>query len=120
MISVPMSKLRQSAALTTPNGSPQPDGDGNFTQAMKALDPTPWRCAIAPASAKKDQSTVAGTVLAQSTHVLTGRFHSGITTRTVATWVDYAGTTHTANVLGVEDTDGAGVETVVYVCEIVP
>ncbi len=120
MISTSIGKMRQSAALTTPNGSPVPDGDGNFTQAMKALDPTPWRCAIAPAVATKDQSKVAGTVLSQSTHILTGRFHSGITTKTVATWVDYAGTTHTANVLGVEDTEGAGVETVAYVCEIVP
>ncbi len=120
MINTNIGSLRQSANLTTPDGDPQPDGDGNFTQAYRALDPPVWRCAIERAASKSALSHFSGTVLSQASHVLRGRFHSGITTKTVVSWTDYAGTVHTANVLDVDDSEGAGVESVVLVSEIVP
>jgi len=93
------------------------DGDGGFAQSLVALDPEEWRCAIEIASASSELRHFNGTVIAQATHVLRGRFHSGITTDTRAQWTDRAGQIRTANVIGVVDVEGAGVETIVAAVE---
>ncbi len=95
------------------------DSDGGFTQSLVALDPAEWRCAIEIASASSELRHFNGTVIAQATHVLRGRFHSGITTDTRMVWTDRAGQTRTANVIGVVDVEGAGVETIVAVVEVI-
>jgi len=112
--------FRQVAALTNP-GAPVPDGDGSFTYPnAAALDPAEWRCAIEKASVRASERAFAATVIAQASHILRGRFHLGITTQTQVVWIDRVGVTHIANVLDVDDTEGAGVETVVLVSEVKP
>ncbi len=63
-------------------GDPVPDPDGGFTEGWLPLDPTVWACSIAPATARDLESIGAGSVLAQATHIVKGRYHPGITTQT--------------------------------------
>jgi head-tail adaptor len=117
-VTINIGALRQVVTLSNP-ATATADNDGGFTQTpYVALDPAEWRCAIQPASVRTAERSFAGTVIAQATHILNGRFHSGITTQTRMVWVDRAGETHTANVLDVDDTEGAGVETIALVCEV--
>jgi head-tail adaptor len=118
-VRVPMGALRQVGTLSSP-GTPVADGDGGFTQTYSSLDPAEWRFAIERATVRSVERQFAGTLIAKASYILTGRFHSGITTETRIVWVDRAGVTHTANVLAVDDTEGAGVQTVVLVSEVVP
>jgi len=115
---VDIGTLRQSATLWTP-GTPVSDGDGGFTTPYTLLDPSAWRCAIAPATASVAQRHFAATVIAQASYLLTGRFHSGIRPGTRIIWVDRADVTHTGDVVGVEDVEGAGVVTMALVSEVV-
>lgn len=109
---------RQTATLSEAS-TPVPDGDGGYTQSYVALDPATWRCAIEKASVASAERTFGSTVIAQATHILRGRFHSGITTNTRIQWTDRAGDVHIANVIDVDDPEGAGVETVVAAAEVV-
>ena len=115
-VNVNTGTYRQVVNLTAP-GATSPDGDGGYVQTFPSLSPSQWRCAIEKASVSSAERHFAGTVIAQGTHIMTGRFHAGITTETRLSWVDRAGTTHTANVIDVEDPEGAGVVTVVLAVE---
>lgn len=118
-VNVKIGTYRQVAALSAPSGAPTPDGDGGFTYTYADLSPAEWRCAIERASVASAERSFAATVISQATHVFTGRFHSGITTKTRLIWVDRAGATHTANALDVVDVEGAGVLTMVAASEVV-
>lgn len=118
-VTLVLGELRQSGTLSNP-GQASTDGDGGYTQTYTPLSPADWRFAIEKATVRSAERHFAATVIAHATHILTGRFHSGITTKTRVVWVDYAGATHTANVLDVDDTEGLGVETVALVAEVVP
>lgn len=118
-VTIAIGELRQVVTLSNPT-TVSPDGDGGYVQAYTPLDPATWRCAIEKASTQAAERFFAGSVIAQSSYILTGRFHAGITTQTRMVWVDRAGVTHTANVLDVVDTEGAGVELKALVSEIVP
>lgn len=126
-VTLVLGSLRQVATLSAPTVATSPpgpgvtaDGDGGFTEDYQPLDPPTWRCAIEKASARASERRFAGTVTAHATHILTGRFHAGITTQTRVAWTDRAGTEHIANVLDVDDSEGAGVESVVLVSEVAP
>lgn len=108
---------RQVVTLSAP-GTPAADGDGGYTQAYTLLSPPEWRCAIEKATVSNGERHFASTVIAQATHIFTGRFHAGISTQTRMVWVDRAGDTHTANVIDVEDPEGAGVLTVAAATEV--
>jgi head-tail adaptor len=58
-----------------------PDGDGGYTQTP-IVSPDPWWVGIEPATARMrgTEQIVAGTVFAQATHVLRGRYRTDITT----------------------------------------
>lgn len=118
-VTLVIGELRTVCTLSTP-GATVPDGDGGFTQASVALDPPIWRCAIEKASARASEKKFAATVTAHATYIMSGRYHPGITTQTIVTWTDRGGSVHVANVLDVDDTEGAGVETVIAVSEIAP
>jgi head-tail joining protein len=117
-VTVVIGDLRQVAQLWTPAAA-VPDGDGGYTQTYAPLDPAEWRCAIEVASVRAAERHFAATVTAHASYILSGRYHPGITTQTRIVWVDRSGETHTANVLDVDDTEGAGVETVALVSEVV-
>lgn len=117
-VTIVIGELRQVATVSNPTSTP--DGDGGYTETWAALDPAVWRCAIEKASVKAAERHFSSTVIAHGSYILTGRFHAGITAKTRVQWTDRSGTVHTANVLDIEDTEGAGVETVLLVMEIVP
>ncbi len=121
VIGVVIGDLRQVATLANP-GAPVPDGDGSFTRPYVPLTPAVWRCAVEKATVRSAERHFAATVIAHATHIFSGRFHPGINAQapTQIVWTDRAGVTHTGNVLDVDDTEGAGVETVALVSEIVP
>lgn len=89
------------------------DGDGAYTQAFVALEPATWRCAIAPATARNLERLVAGTVIATATHLLTGRYHSGITTKTKVTFKS-----RSFSVVGVVNREERNIETVAICVEV--
>lgn len=118
-VTLDLGRLRVEARVFGP-GAVVPDAEGGFSRTPVALAPAVWRCAVEKASPRAIERRFAGTVTAQATHILSGRFHAGITTESVVTWTDRAGVAHTASVLDTDDTEGAGVESVVLVSEVVP
>lgn len=117
-VTIKIGELRQVVTLSNP-GTPVPDGDGGFTTVYTALDPVEWRCSIDKATVRNAERHFAATITSHATYIMNGRFHSGITTQTRMVWTDRSGAVHTGNVLDVADTEGAGVETVVLVAEVV-
>lgn len=61
-------------------GPPVPDGDGGYSQSWVDLTPPTWKVAIAPATADDLERVAAGTVLSSASYLVTGPFHSGVTT----------------------------------------
>ena len=118
MVSIDLGGLRNVASASKPTGTRTIDAGGGYVETYAPLDPPRWNCKIDKASVKVAERLFAATVLAHATHILSGRFHPGITTKTRLVWVDRAGETHTADVVDVDDTEGAGVETVALVTEI--
>lgn len=116
-VNVAIGTYRQTATLSEAS-TPVADGDGGYSQTYVALSPATWRCGIERASAANAERHFASTVIAQATHILRGRFHSGITTSTRVQWTDRAGDVHIANVIDSVDPEGAGVETIVAAAEI--
>ena len=117
-VTIVIGELRQVGTLSTP-GTPVPDGDGGFIQTYTPLDPAEWRFAMEVASVRASERHFAATVTAHATYILSGRYHPGIDTKTRIVWTDRSGEVHTADVLDVDDTEGAGVETVALVSEVV-
>jgi len=117
-VTVNIGAYRQVGALSG-LGVTSPDGDGGYIPVPAALSPSEWRFSIEKASVRSAERYFAAAVIARATHVLTGRYHEGITTGTQIAWVDRSGVTHTANVIDVDDPEGAGVTTVALVTEVV-
>jgi|SRR6185436_19711162 len=77
--------LRHRVVLENP-GTPVADGDGGFTLTWTALFPSPVAAAIVPATARDLERIVAGTVFGTATHLVTIRYHSGVTLQTRVTF----------------------------------
>jgi head-tail adaptor len=99
-------------------GAPAADGDGGFTLTYAAASQGQWWAAISTASARVAERVFSSTITGHANYILTGRFHPEIGLQTRLTWTDRAGAVHVSNVLDVNDTNGAGVETVALVSEI--
>jgi hypothetical protein len=113
--------FRQVVTLSAP-GAPVPDGDGGYTQTYAPLDPETWRCKIESSGSAVAVRHFAATVIAQAQWLFSGRFHPGISAKTPTrvVWTDRAGVVHTGTVLGDDDVEGAGVQTLALVTEIQP
>lgn len=116
--SINVGRLRTLMTVQSP-GATVPDGDGGFTQTPVATSPPTWRVSIAKASQRSGERLFASTVLAHATHIVSGRYNSTIVPQMRLTWTDRSGRVHQANVLDVDDTDGAGIETVALIGEII-
>jgi len=77
---MPIGAARHLVTLEQP--TPTPDGDGGFTDVYTPLDPPTWHARIRPAGVRDLERVTTGTVASMATHVLAGRFHPGITTKT--------------------------------------
>lgn len=86
-------------------GAPVPDGEGGFTDEWTPLDPPTWYVRIRPATARDQEDVIAGTVLTHVSHLVHGRFHPQVTTRTRMIWQGQ----HFA-ITGVENVDMRSVE----------
>lgn len=101
--------------VTLQNPGPAvPDGDGGFTQSWVDLTPPALSMEIKPATARDLEHVTAGTVIAQATHLVTGPFHAGVTTKTR---VLFNG--REFHVVGVADPEERHVELVLVCVEIV-
>lgn len=95
------------------SGTPVPDGDGGFTVPWTALTPSPVWAAIAPATVK-NLERVAATVVGIATHLVTIRYHSGVT---LSTRVTYGVRVFT--VLGIQNQDERNIEQTLLCAEVV-
>jgi head-tail adaptor len=98
-------------------GPPISDPDGGFVPSWLPLDPPDWRCAIQPPSTRlrSFESIGGGSVIAQATHVITGRYHPGITSQTRITFKG-----RTFNVLYASNVDERDRTTELLAAEVVP
>ena len=95
-------------------GDPIPDGDGGYTETYTPLDPAAWDCSIEQAAARTLENIGAGSLVAQATHVVRGRYHAGITTRTRVTFHG-----RILNVLYTANVDERDIETALVCAEVV-
>ena len=105
-------QYRHLVTLENP-GNPVPDGDGGYTEAWTPLDPASWDCAIQAATARALENLAAGTVIAQASHIVTGRYHPGITIETRLTFNG-----RRMNVIYVANRDERGIDTVLLCSEV--
>ena len=105
--------FRHRVTLTNP-GSPVPDPDGGWSETPVPLVPPTWDCSIEQASARTLESIGAGSVLAQATHLVRGRYHAGITTQTRVTFG-----ARVLSVLFVANRDERNIETDLVCAEVV-
>jgi head-tail adaptor len=62
-------------------GTPVPDGEGGYTATAVPLSPATWYVRMRPATAKDAERVLAGTVITHVSHLVHGRYHPGVTTR---------------------------------------
>jgi len=106
-------QARHVVTLENP-GTPVPDGDGGYTEGWAPLDPASWDCAIQAANARALESLAAGTVIAQASHIVTGRYHPGITIETRLTFNG-----RRMNVIYVANRDERGIDSVLLCSEVI-
>ena len=82
---MPIGDYRHVVTLDAP-GPPVSDPDGGWTPTWQPLDPPRWYCSIEQPAARTLESLGAGSVVAQATHLLSGRHHPGITAQTRVTF----------------------------------
>jgi head-tail adaptor len=105
---------RHRVTLSAP-APPVPDAGGGYTETPWApLNPAKWNCAIGQASGRTLESIGAGTVTAQASHVIRGRYHPGITTETRITFG-----ARLLSVVFVANPDERNIETIVVAVELV-
>lgn len=103
--------LRHVVTLENP-GTPIPDGDGGFTETWMALSPSTMQASIQPATDRVLERITSGTVESMATHVVTMRYHAGVTTKTRLTWEG-----RTFAVTGVRDPDLRHIQTIAICVE---
>lgn len=108
---IAVGRRQHQVTLANP-GTPQPDGDGGFTEVVASLTPSVVYAEIRPASARDLERLVAGTTMAMATHVVTMLYHPGVTTKTVVTFRG-----RTLHVIGVINPDERNEETVALCVE---
>lgn len=101
--------LTTRAVLENP-AAPVSDGDGGFTEAWAPLTPSPVWCALRQPSAFDLERVQAGSVQATATHLVSMRYHAGVTTQTRLT----VGSRQ-LQVTGIQNVDGRNRE-LVLVC----
>lgn len=96
-------------------GDPVPDPDGGYMESYAPLDPPDWDCSIQMAASRNLEAIGAGSVIAQATHLIIGRYHPGITTKTRLTFEG-----RSFSVIFVADRDERHIETDLVCAEVVP
>lgn len=76
--------MRHRVAIANPTRTP--DGDGGYVDTWVAADPSPVWAKIEPASASAIERLVGNTIEAPISHLVTIRWHAGVTTRSRLTY----------------------------------
>jgi SPP1 family predicted phage head-tail adaptor len=64
-------------------GDPIPDGAGGYTHVWTDLQPARWYVSVAPLPVGDlERTSAGGSVMTTGTHVVRGRYHPGVTTKT--------------------------------------
>lgn len=79
-------QLRHRVTLQNPSGTPVPDGEGGFTHAYVNLTPATVSADVRPATARDLERVTANTTITSATHIVTMRYHAGVTTATRITF----------------------------------
>lgn len=109
---IPIGLMRQRVDVSNPTRTA--DGDGGYTDSWSAASPASMWARIEPATASVIERVVGNTIEAPISHVVTMRYHGGITTKSRLA----QGSTYYA-VRGVQDVDLRH-ETLVLACEVLP
>lgn len=94
-------KLDHSLALEAPTRVDDPGG--GYTETWAPLSPSPVPAAIDPATAANLEHVVASAVQSSLTHIVTIRFHPGVTLATRGSFTDRAGRLHVLTVRGMQN-----------------
>lgn len=78
--------LRQRITLDGEPVTRTPDGDGGYTTTLTPLNPSVVWASVAPATPSDIARRVGNTVEAKISHLVTIRYHSGVTTKTRITF----------------------------------
>lgn len=98
-------ELRQMLTLETPTRVEDPGG--GFTEVWNALSPSPVPGAVEPATAVALERVVANAVQSSATHIVTIRFHPGVTLESSVSFTDRAGRVHVLTVKGMQNPEQA-------------
>ncbi|NBQ42794.1 MAG: head-tail adaptor protein [Mycobacteriaceae bacterium] len=112
MKAMAIGQLRQRVDVANPSRSA--DGQGGYTDSWAAASPSAMWASIEPATASVVERIVGNTIEAPISHVITMRYHAGVTTQTRLA----QGGTYYA-VRGVQDVDLMH-EWLVLACEVFP
>ena len=88
--------LRHSVRLENPTLTA--DGDGGYTTSWAMLSPGIVSASIEPATQRSLERLVSNAVSSDASHVVTMRYHSGVTTKTRVVFLG-----RTLNVVGVQN-----------------
>lgn len=83
---MPIGEWRNVVTLEAP--TPAADGDGGYVDTWAPLTPALLDCSIRSAGPHDLERALGGTTAATASHVLTGRYHPGITTKTRIRYAD--------------------------------
>lgn len=90
------------------------DGAGGYVDTWGPLDPATWYCAFEDATASAMERAGFGTAYAQATHILSGRYHSGLSPKAR---VHHDGRVYT--VLAASDRQQRHMQTILLCAELV-
>lgn len=93
-------------------GPPVADGDGGWTTPL--VPAGPWAVNLRPANARDLERVAAGTLISLASHIVTGRYHPAVTTKTQLVLRG-----RTLEVTGVVTTAELNVETIAVCVEVV-
>lgn len=94
-------KLTHSVALEAPTRVLDPGG--GYTETWAPLSPSPVPAAIDPATVASLEHVVANAVQSSATHIVTLRFHPGVTLASRVSFTDRAGKVHVLTVKGMQN-----------------
>jgi head-tail adaptor len=97
-------------------GEPIPDGAGGYTEGWTDLNPPHLFVRIQNATVADLERAAAGTVITSATHIVSGPYHPGVSTKTRVQFVDLKGRTRILSVTGIGNRDERNID-MVLTCE---
>lgn len=90
-------------SITVENPTRVEDPGGGYTETWATIAPNPLPAGIEPATAVNLERIVANVVQSTATHIVTIRFHPGVTLQSRVSFTDRAGKAHVLAVKGMQN-----------------